>query len=290
MLLDVLKDTLIDTLKVIPFLFLTYLLMEYLEHKAEGKTETAMRKSGKFGPLLGGIVGIIPQCGFSAASASLFAGGVISAGTLLAIFLSTSDEMLPIFISESVAPLSIIKILGVKVLLGSVSGFLIDFIWRKTKKYKDQGADTDKEIHDLCEQDHCHCEEDGIVKSAAVHTLQITFFIFVISFAIGLAVELVGADKIGAMVSSKPIAGVFFAALVGLIPNCAASVVITQLYLEGILRSAQMMAGLLAGAGIGILVLFRTNKDTRENLKLTVILYSLAVFWGIVIEILGITF
>ena len=202
MLLDVLKDTVVDTLKVIPFLFLTYLLMEYLEHKAGGKTEAVMKKSGKFGPLLGGIVGIIPQCGLSAAAASLFAGGVISAGTLLAVFLSTSDEMLPIFISESVAPLTVIKILGTKALLGAISGFVIDLIWKKTGQKS--------QIHDLCEHDHCHCEENSIVKSAGVHTLQITFFIFVISFIIGLAVELVGADKIGVMISSRPIAGVFF--------------------------------------------------------------------------------
>ena len=249
-----------------------------------------MRKSGKFGPLIGGVVGIIPQCGFSAAAASLFAGGVISAGTLLAIFLSTSDEMLPILISESVAPLSIIKILAVKALLGVISGFLIDLIWKKRiQKGHNHHMHKDKEIHDLCEHDHCHCEEDGIVKSAAVHTLQITFFIFVISFIIGLTVEVIGADKIGSLVSSRPFAGIFFAALVGLIPNCAASVVITQLYLEGLLRSAQM-AGLLVGAGVGILVLFRSNKDTKENLKLTALLYACGVIWGIIIEISGIVF
>ncbi|WP_230397610.1 putative manganese transporter [Novisyntrophococcus fermenticellae] len=294
MLIDVLKDTLIDSLKLIPFLFLTYLVMEYLEHKTGEKSRAVIQKTGKYGPLIGGIIGIIPQCGFSAAAASLFAGGILSAGTLLAIFLSTSDEMLPIFISESVAPVTIFRILGMKILLGAVSGFLIDFFQRLPKKTRRQEKNghmhEEKDIHSLCEHEHCHCEEEGIFKSAVIHTVQITLFIFVISLAIGLAVELVGQERIGSIASSRPVAGVFLAALIGLIPNCASSVAISQLYLNGILGSGQMMAGLLVGAGVGLLVLFRTNKNVRENLKITGMLYALGVFWGILIEVTGVVF
>lgn len=294
MILDVLLDTLIDTLKLIPFLFLTYLIMEYLEHKTGEKSKVVMQNSGKYGPFIGGIVGVFPQCGFSAAASSLFAGGVISVGTLLAIFLSTSDEMLPIFISESVAPATIFRILGAKVLLGAVSGFLIDFLWRsgknKSKDVHNHHEHEDKNIHDLCEHEHCNCEEDGILKSAFIHTAQIALFIFVVSFIIGLVVEVVGQEQIGSIVNTQPIVGVFLSALVGLIPNCASSVVITQLYLNGILGSGQMMAGLLVGAGVGVLVLFRTNKNTRENLSIIGMLYGLGVFWGILIETLGIVF
>lgn len=298
MLLDVLLDTVIDSLKLIPFLFFTYVVMEYLEHKTGKKSQKVMQKSGKFAPLIGGTAGAFPQCGFSAAAASLFAGGVISVGTLLAIFLSTSDEMLPIFISESVDPGTIFRILGAKILLGAVSGFVIDIFWKfGTKKSREKEERLhqhkehwDKDIHDLCEHEHCHCEEGSIWKSAFLHTIQIAVFIFLISFVIGLAVEIVGQDQIGALVSSRPIAGVFLAALVGLIPNCASSVVITQLYLAGLLGSGQMMAGLLVGAGVGILVLCRTNKNAKENLGIIGILYGLGVFWGILIELSGISF
>lgn len=298
MLLDVFTDTVIDSFKLIPFLFLTYLVMEYLEHKTSEKSRKVMEKSGKFGPLIGGVAGAFPQCGFSAAASSLFAGGVISVGTLLAIFWSTSDEMLPIFISESVAAGTVFRILGMKVLLGACSGFVVDILWRfGTKKSREKEVRThhhkehhEKEIHDLCEHEHCHCEEGSILKSAFWHTAQITGFIFLISFVIGLAVEIVGQEQIGALVSNQPIIGVFFAALVGLIPNCASSVVITQMYLAGLLGSGQMMAGLLVGAGVGILVLCRTNKNVRENLSIIGMLYGVGVFWGIVIELLGITF
>lgn len=296
MILDVILDALLDTAKLIPFLFLTYLVMEYLEHKTKNKSKQIMQKSGHFGPLIGGVAGAFPQCGFSAAAASLYSGGVISAGTLLAIFLSTSDEMLPIFISESVAAGTILRILGLKIVLGAVSGFAIDVLWRfggKKRREREEHNHIhreyhEKDIHDLCESEHCHCENGSIMRSAFLHTLQITVFIFLISLVIGFCVELVGSDKIGYFISTKPVVGVFLAALVGLIPNCASSVVITQLYLTGILGAGQMMAGLLVGAGVGILVLCRTNKGVKENLGLIGILYGTGVFWGILIEMLGI--
>lgn len=296
MILHVLEHALLDTVKLIPFLFLTYLVMEYLEHSTKERSKQIMKRSGSFGPLIGGIAGIVPQCGFSAAASSLYAGGVISVGTLLAIFLSTSDEMLPIFISEAVDIRTILRILGLKVLLAVVSGFAVDALWRmgsrRQRAREAQGhghrEHHEKDIHDLCEHEHCHCEEGSIWKSAVRHTLQITAFIFLVTLAIGFLVELAGEEQIGSVIGSQPIAGVFLAALVGMIPNCAASVVVTQMYLSGLLGFGQMMAGLLVSAGVGTLVLFRTNKGVRENLGILALLYGLGVFWGILIELLGI--
>lgn len=297
MFVDVLMDAVIDTLKLIPFLFLTYLAMEYLEHKTGDKSKTALRKAGRFGPIAGGVIGAFPQCGFSAAASSLYSGGVITVGTLMAVFLSTSDEMLPIFISEAVPGGLIFKILGIKVVLGIITGLVIDFGWKfvagkrreSEEKHHHHKDHHEKDIHDLCEHEHCHCEEGSILKSAILHTLQITLFIFLISFVIGFAVELVGEDQIAAILANRPIVGVFLAGIVGLIPNCAASVVITQLYLAGVLGLGQMMAGLLVGAGVGILVLCRTNSNARENLSIIGLLYAVGVFWGILIEVLKIT-
>ncbi len=288
MILSALQDAVIDTVKLIPFLFVTYLVMEYIEHKAEGKSASLLEKSGKFGPVIGALIGVVPQCGFSAAAASLFSGGVITLGTLIAVFLSTSDEMLPIFISEAVAPLTIIKILGTKILLGLISGFFVDYVIRHEK----HTHDADKHIHDLCEREHCACEEneDGILMPAFRHTVQITAFIFVITFLITVLIEGIGEEAIGSFLANKPVVGVFLTGIVGLIPNCASSVTITELYLLGILNAGQMMSGLLVGAGVGLLVLFRTNDHPNENLKVLMILYFSGVFWGLLIEQMGIAF
>lgn len=340
MILDALLDAVLDTAKLIPFLFITYMGMEYLEHKAEKHTTGMLEKAGHFGPLIGAAVGILPQCGFSAAASSLFAGGVISVGTLIAVFLSTSDEMLPIFISEGVHPATMLRILAAKAILGLISGFLLDVFMRHGRHTKAP----EKHIHDLCVHEHCDCDEEeeaeelhteaahtheanaddhthrhvaedhhshehaaahahaghhhhhhqkgfmGIAMPALHHTVQITGFIFFITLIITLLVEGIGAEALGHFLSGKPIVGVFLAGVVGLIPNCAASVSITQLYLMGILNAGQMMAGLLVGAGVGLLVLFRTNDHPNENLRITIMLYGLGVFWGLVIEYLGIVF
>lgn len=284
MIVDVLVDALLDTVKLIPFLFLTYFLMEYLEHKTKEKSKSMIKKAGKFGPFMGGVLGAFPQCGFSAAASGFYAGGVISVGTLLAIFLSTSDEMLPIFISEAVSLSVIFKVLAMKVGIGIVSGFSIDFLWRKYEKSPHNHHDHhEKDIHDLCES-----EQGSILKSALWHTLQIVLFIFLVSAAIGFCVESIGADRIGGLISRQPIIGVFLAALIGMIPNCAASVIITQMYLGGILGVGQLIAGLLAGAGVGILVLFKSNRNVKENLQIAALLYGVSVFWGILIELTGI--
>ena len=280
----VIMDAVGDTLRLVPFLFLTYLVMEYLEHKTQDTTQLMIRRAGKLGPLIGGIAGVFPQCGFSAAASSFYAGGVISVGTLMAVFLSTSDEMLPIFISEAVELSVILKILGLFWKVGS----------RKRKEYHEHRhvhrEHHEKDIHDLCEHEHCHCEDGSILKSAVIHSLQITIFIFLVTLVIGFLVEALGEDQIGAIIGSQPVLGVFLAGLVGMIPNCAGSVIITQMYLGGILGTGQMMAGLLAGAGVGILVLCRTNRGAKENLGIIGLLYGISVCWGILFEVLQIQF
>lgn len=283
-MIDVLLDTLIDSIKLLPFLFLTYLAMEYLEHKTKDKAKQVIKKAGKFGPVFGGALGVVPQCGFSAAASNLYAGRVISMGTLIAIFLSTSDEMLPILISEAVNPVLILKILGTKLIIGILAGLILDFIIRKTVKEVPK-----MHIHEMCEHEHCHCEK-GIFRSALNHTLQIFFFIAVISLILNILIHYVGEDTLGSIILNQPVFGPMIAGLVGLIPNCAASVILTQLYLEGALGLGSMMAGLLAGSGVGLLVLFRVNSNKKENLRIIGILYGIGVAVGIVMELLKIVF
>lgn len=285
LLLDILIDVCKDTLKLIPFLFLTYLAMEYIEHKAGDKAKETIAKSGRVGPAIGALLGAFPQCGFSAAASSLYAGRVITVGTLMAVYLSTSDEMLPIFLSEQVPIGSIVKVIAIKVVLGLIAGFLLDFL--VTHFYKSKSSSL--EINHICEHDHCNCEEEGILKSALHHTLQITLFIFLVSLVLGFVVESIGDEALGNFITNKPIIGEFIAGLIGLIPNCAASVVITQLYLEGALSFGAMMSGLLVGAGIGIVVLLRMNKSRKKSAAIIGILYGYGVLFGIIIELLGIT-
>ena len=225
-----LLHTIEDSIKLLPFLFLTYLVMEYIEHKMGEKSKKIVKNSGKFGPLIGGVLGVFPQCGFSAAAANLYAGRVITLGTLIAIFLSTSDEMLPILISEQVDPMIIAKIIGMKLLIGIVAGFVMD-AFVKGHNHKGHEHDEEMHIHSVCDHDHCHCEE-GIFKSACIHTLQIFAFIAIITFVLNLGVEAIGEDTLASLILNQPVIGPVLSGIVGLIPNCASSVVITQLYLE----------------------------------------------------------
>lgn len=287
MFIDALVDSLVDTLKLIPFLFITYLLMEYLEHHTASRVTGLLARMGKAGPVFGGLFGIIPQCGFSASAASLYSGGVITLGTMLAVFLSTSDEMLPIFISEQVAPSKILTILGIKAVLGVLSGLVVDAILRHTR-WRDKG---EKSIHDLCVEEHADYENDekgGIFRAALTHTINIVIFIFIITLALTLLVDAIGQRRIAGFLNAIPVLGVFLAALIGLIPNCGASVALTQLYLTGMMSFGQMMAGLLVGAGVGLLVLFRTNHHhLSENIRITVLLYCIGVFWGVILELIA---
>lgn len=280
-----LLHTIEDAIKILPFLFLTYLVMEYIEHKMGEKSKKIVKNSGKFGPLLGGVLGVFPQCGFSAAAANLYAGRVITLGTLIAIFLSTSDEMLPILISEQVAPIVIARLIGMKLLIGIVAGFAID-IFVKGHNHKGHEHEDEMHIHAVCDHDHCHCEE-GILKSAFVHTLQIFAFIAIITFVLNVGVEIIGEDTLASLILNQPVIGPVLSGVVGLIPNCASSVVITQLYLEGMMSTGAMLAGLLVNSGVGVLVLFKENADIKENAKIVGLLYAIGVVVGIIIECIG---
>lgn len=286
-LIDILLDTLLDSIKIFPFLFLAYLLMEYLEHKTLKNSDTIIQKSGKLGPLFGSILGVFPQCGFSAAASNLYAGRLITTGTLLAVFLSTSDEMLPILLSENISVSIIIQILGLKVLIAVIAGFAVDAVLHLIKSNSEH-TDSHEALHKLCEHEHCHCEEEthlGI--SALKHSLKILFYIFLISLILNMIIGFAGEDKLAALLVNRPVIGQLIACTVGLIPNCAASVVITQLYLEGILSLASMMSGLLVGAGIGLLVLFQVNRPMKDNIKILVLLYITGFLAGIILEMLN---
>lgn len=284
--LEVLLDTGIDALKLLPFLFITYLIMEYIEHKTGDKTKNIIKKSGKWGPVFGAILGIFPQCGFSAAAANLYAGRVITLGTLIAIFLSTSDEMLPILISEA-APIDIIlKILATKLVIGIIAGVVIDFVGQvfKKKKEKQTNEEAGEEIGHICEHEHCHCEKEGIFKSSIKHTLNIFVFIIIISLVMNVAIYFIGEEKISNLILNMPVVGPLIAGIVGLIPNCASSVILTQLYLQNVISVGSMIGGLLVGSGIGILILFRVNENLKENMKITGMLYLIGVVSGIIID------
>lgn len=282
---DILLDTVLDSIKILPFLFFTYLLMEFLEHNTGNKARERIRHAGQFGPLWGGLLGIVPQCGFSTAASSLYAGRVITVGTLLAVFLSTSDEMLPIMISEAVPMPVMAKILAAKAVIAIISGMAVEFFYVKLLKRQEEEMD----IHVVCEEEHCRCE-DGILKSAVKHTVKILFYILLISLVLNLMIGIIGIDTLESLFVGVPVVGELVAALVGLVPNCASSVVITQLYLDGIIGAGEMMSGLLVNAGVGILVLLRLNRDRKQNAGIIAALYGIGVFWGVVIEWIGITF
>ena len=285
-IIDVLKDTLIDGLKLLPFLFIAYLIMEYLEHKTGDKTKKIIKNSGKFGPLFGGILGVFPQCGFSAAASNLYAGKIITTGTLIAVYLSTSDEMLPILISEN-APLNLIfQILGIKLIIGIISGFIIDLVIRLTNKKTKNNQELQQEIGHMCEKEHCHCEEEGLFKSAIKHTFSIFLYIVLITLILNFIIEFVGEDKISNLVLNMHFIGPIISGLVGLIPNCAGSVVLTELYLNNAISLGSMIGGLLVSSGIGILVLFRVNKDVKENLKILTLLYFIGIICGITLDLI----
>lgn len=278
-IMDIWMDAGLDTIKLVPFLLVTYLIMEYLEHKTSTRTRSMIRRAGRLGPLAGSVAGVFPQCGFSAAASNLYAGGILTTGTLVAVFLSTSDEMLPIFLSEAVEARLILTVLGIKVVIGMSTGFLIDFIFRfrpSSIRYK--------EIHTMCESEHCGCEE-SIFKSSIRHTIKIILFIFVCSIVLNMLIGFGGEEQLTAFLSDKPIFGPVLAGIVGLIPNCASSVVITQLYLNELISFGTMMSGLLVGAGVGLLVLFQANKRWKENLFILCVLYGSGVVWGIILDL-----
>ena len=304
-LIHVLEHSLLDTLELVPFLLVTYLAMEAIEHTASARVRSVVERSGKAGPVVGSVLGALPQCGFSAMAATLYAGRVVSAGTLVAVILSTSDEMVPVFLAHQEPVGRMLAVMAFKLVVGLAVGLLVDAALRAWHR----AGDGKLHIHELCEREHCHCDDaDGdhdahghhghahghgrwaIVRSALVHTAQVTFFIFVVTFAFGLLIEYVGQDALGALLANHPVRATFVAALVGLIPNCGASVAITELYLDGVLATGPMVAGLLASGGVGLLVLWRTNASAAQNAAVTAFVYAVAVLAGLLVGFSGILF
>ena len=277
---EIIIDTLLDTIKIIPFLFIAFLLIELMEHKLSNKTKKVITKSKKYGPVLGSLLGAIPQCGFSVMATNLYVTRIITLGTLISIYLSTSDEMLPILISEK-APISLIsKIILIKVLLGIIYGIIIDIIFTKIFKSKE------KETYEICDKQHCHCEEN-ILLSSLKHTLKIGLFILITTFILNTLFHYVGEDYLSQILLKDNIFGPFITCLIGLIPNCGASVILTELYLNNAVSLPALISGLLSSSGSALLVLFRTNKNIKENIFILSLLYLIGVFTGIILELVN---
>ena len=276
-MLDIILDTLIDLLKIIPFLFIAFLIMEYFEHSLSKKKNVLKNK--KVGPIVGSLLGVIPQCGFSVMATNLFSSRVITIGTLIAIYLSTSDEMLPILITNKVSFKLILIILLIKIIIGIIFGYIIDFFWKK-KETKD---------FSICDDDHCHCEK-GIFKSSLIHTLKISSYILITTFLLNTLIYYLGEDTISKILLKNNFFGPFLASLVGLIPNCSASIILTELYLSKVITTGMLIGGLLTGSGIGLLVLFKVNKDKKENFFILISIYLIGVLVGIIFDLLKISF
>ena len=357
LLIDILLDAGKDTLSLVPFLLVTYLALETLEHVAGDRINGAIKRAGAAGPVVGSLLGMVPQCGFSAMAATLYAGRVVTLGTLVAVFLSTSDEMLPLLLAEQVPVQTIAMLLASKALIALVTGFIVDAAIRGLRRnarahaairrtvlgtaanpahvncahddhtggdiideVAEAGVSADH-IHELCERDHCGCDEDedehghdhshdhghadkhehhhdhshshegapilSIIRSAISHTVQVSVFIFLLTLILVAVLETFGESAIEQFLRGNETLAVLGSALVGLIPNCSASVVITQLYLEGALQLAPMLAGTLISAGVGYLVLFRTNRSARENAVFLVMMYVIGAGWGLVLSAFG---
>lgn len=278
----IILHTLEDTLKLLPFLFLVFWAMEVMEHGFGHKSQALIEKAGKAGPFLGGLLGALPQCGFSVMVTNLYAGRVTTAGTLAAVYLSTSDEMLPILLSHKVATAEIIKILIVKAAIGIFAGFIID-------QFLHPHVDPEH-IHDICEEDHCDCEHSSPLKSAIHHTFNIFIVIVAVTLVLNGIIELVGMDGIRSFVTNAGIFAPVLACLVGLIPNCAASVILTELYIAGAISFGTALAGLLINSGLAWVVLFRVNRHLRENLQIAAILVAISIASGVFCNAMGVVF
>ena len=273
---EIIMDTLIDGIKLIPFLFVAFLIIELIEHKISNKNKHLISKTGKLGPLFGSLLGIFPQCGFSVLTTNLYVTRIVSLGTLISVYLSTSDEMLPILLSQNVDIMVIIKILLIKVIIGITSGFIIDFILRKKEQ---------KEItnYDICHDENCHCK-DHLLLSVIKHTLNITLFLMITTFLLNLLIEYTGIFNTNNIITNN-IFSVFITSLIGLIPSCGASVMITTLYLKEIISFGALISGLLTGSGVALLVLFKSNKKISENIIILLLVYFIGSISGLIIEL-----
>ena len=280
---EVILHGVIDTLKLVLFLFLTYLLMEFIEHKASERVKDTMTKAGNFGPVIGGAFGAVPQCGFSAAAANLYTGRVISLGTLIAVFLSTSDEMLPILVAGNMKIGTVLLIIVYKCAVGIAMGFTIDLVM-KAMKFKKE----DINIDEICDNDDCHCE-NGILRSAIHHTLSVSLFILLVTLALNTLLFFVGEDALSGSLLTVPFVSHLLCALVGLIPNCASSVALTRLAMSGVIPTGAMMSGLFSGAGVGLLILYRMNRRPKENIIITALLVGIGIIFGLLADLVGIS-
>ena len=265
-----------ETLALLPFLFVTYLVLEAVESRAGGLLARSLERTRSVGPIVGAAAGAIPQCGVSAAAASLYAGGVVSVGTLIAVFLSTSDELLPVLISRQVPAALMVKIVALKVAAAVIAGFSVDAVLRFVRHVR-----RPVEVHDLCAHSRCGCRErKGLLVPALIHTVEIFFFIVLVSGSIELAMHLFGEECLQTLRLNAPGFGELVAGLLGLIPNCAVSVAGAELYCQGAMSSGALMSSSFTGAGVGLIVLFRTNRDMRENMLILGVVYGLGVAFG----------
>lgn len=280
-MLDIILDTILDVLKLLPFLFLTFLLIEVLEHKLENKNQNIITKSKKLGPVIGSLLGVIPQCGFSVMGTNLYITRIISLGTLFSIYLSTSDEMLPILISQKADINIILKILITKIIFGMIYGLIIDLILSKRKKT------STKVNYEICKKENCHCEK-GILYSSLKHTLSISLFLLITTFIINIIFTYVGQEYLEKIFLKNTMLGSFITSLIGLIPNCGASVILTELYLNNAITLSALISGLLTGSGTALIVLLKENKNIKENIFIITTLYLLGVFSGLILELINI--
>lgn len=275
-MIESILDGLVDTLKILPYLFVTFLLLEYIEHRLSAKTQNALIKHKKLGPVLGGVLGGFPQCGFGAMAANLFTNRVITMGTLIAVFLSTSDEMLPIMLGENIPIAEVLKIIGFKIIIGVGVGLVVDFFFGSK-------IDSGKSIKNMCNEEHCHCK-NGIFVSSVFHTLKTGLFVLIANLVFGTIIYFLGEESLAGLLDGQNIFVYFAASLIGLIPNCAASVILTEAYVSGIVPIGVAMAGLLTGSGVGILLLFKNNKNTKENLVIVSTIYFVGVLVGLLVD------
>lgn len=276
-MLEVIQDTLLDTIKLLPFLFVAFLIIEFIEHKLSNKQENIISKSGKLGPIVGALLGAVPQCGFSVLATNLYVTRIISLGSLISIYLSTSDELIPLMISHNAPITMILSIVSIKVVIGMISGFLIDLLIRKTTKSD----------FVLCEDEDCDCDH-SIIKSSLIHTLKIAFFILIITFLINILFHYVDLSFLESALKNNRILTPFIASLIGLIPNCASSVMISELYLNNLISLGTTLSGLLTGSGVAIMVLVRKNKNISENLFVIGLIYIIGVIWGLLFNFIGV--
>lgn len=280
-IIDVVKDSVIDTLKLLPPLYIVFVLMEYFEHKAGDKLKDTLEKSGKssiLGIIGGTLLGLLPQCGFSAAAANLYAGEMITMGTLLAVFISTSDEALPILISTPGSASLIWKLLIAKVIIAFAAGLILDIVLKIIKPKR-----REKPFEEFCQT--CGCENHGIWYSGLKHTLSTALFILIVNLVLGAVIAFIGENRLSEILGGLGIFEPIVSGLVGMIPNCAASVVITELYISNALSFGGAVAGLCTGAGVGLVVLYKANKSVKENICITVVLYAVGVICGILINL-----